>query len=294
MYRKFYRPPLVGIIAFVTVILAQPIGHSLFIVMRAFAGGSEVSDAFTSFSCGCVGFVLIWMGLKKEESSATWLGFIGAILVWTGWFEFTWEFFAHLFNVQPLYTAGGQVAMSPGLQIIQASGIIMFAFTLLYYLNCETRCSAFRWLHQHSRLGPGQASPAKKRDYARITAIETIVVIWFFYVVNLTLYDERILGSQHPVTYLVFFGFFIWAVYLNSRLIKYGRMAPAVRYAIPTTVITWLDIEVLSRWGMLDEFWLKPEEHALEMGLILAAFIVAGLGIYLTPERPQEEVNLQH
>jgi len=291
MYRKFYRPPLVGVIAFVAVILAQPIGHSLFIIMREFTGGSQGSDAFTSFSCGCVGFVLIWIGLKKKETSATWLGFIGAILVWTGWFEFTWEFFAHLLNVQPLYSVGGEVAMSPGLQIIQASGIIMFAFTLLYYFNRETRCTAFKWLHQRVHLDPGQASAAKKRDYARITAIETIVVIWFIYVVNLTLYDERILGVHHPVTYLVFFGFLIWAVYLNSRLIKYARMAPAVRYAIPTTVITWLDIEVLSRWGMLDEFWLKPEEYALEMSLILAAFLVAGIGIYMTPERSQEELD---
>ena len=58
--------------------------------------------------------------------------------------------------------------------------------------------------------------------------------------------------------------------------------------AIPTTIITWLDIEVLSRWGILKEFWLMPAEYAMEMGLVVAAFIIAGIAIYLTPERGEE------
>ena len=288
MLGKYYRPPFVGIIAFVTVIMAQPLGHTLFVMMKDLFGSAEETSFSASFVCGLIGFVLVWIGLKKQETAATWLGFVGAILIWTGWFEFTWEFFAHLLNVQPLYTSSGELAMSPGLQIIQASGILMFATTLLLYFNRETRCTAFKWIHKHGHMDPGKAGPGKGRDYARITALETIFVIWFIYVINLTLYDERILGAQHPVTYAVFFGFLIWAVYLNTRLIKYARMAPAVRYAIPTTIITWLDIEVLSRWGILDEFWLQPAEYALEMGLVVAAFIIAGIAIYLTPERGEE------
>jgi len=289
MLGKFYRPPFVGIIAFVTVIMAQPLGHSLFVVLQGVMGTPGEATFPASFLCGLIGFVLVWVGLKKKETAATWLGFIGAILIWTGWFEYSWELFAHLLNVQPLYAASGDLAMSPGLQVIQASGIIMIAVTTLLYFNRETRCTAFKWLHRNAHMNPGKAGAGKDRDYARITALETIFVIWFIYVVNLTLYDERILGIQHPVTYAVFFGFLVWAVYLNTRLIKYARMAPAVRYAIPTTVITWLDIEVLSRWGILDEFWLKPKEYALEMGLVVAAFVIAGIAIYLTPERGEEK-----
>ena len=290
MLGKYYRPPFVGIIAFITVLMAQPLGHALFVMMKDLFGSAEETSFWASFICGLVGFVMVWIGLKKKETAATWLGFVGAILIWTGWFEYSWELFAHLLNVQPLYTASGELAMSPGLQVIQASGIVMIATTLLLYFNRETRCTAFKWIHKHGHMDPGKASPAKDRDYARITALETIFVIWFIYVINLTLYDERILGAQHPVTYAVFFGFLIWAIYLNTRLIKYARMAPAVRYAIPTTVITWLDVEVLSRWGILDEFWLYPAEYALEMGLVVAAFIVAGIVIYLTPERGEERV----
>ncbi len=288
MLGKYYRPPFVGIIAFVTVLLAQPLGHTLFVLMKDIFGSAEETSFWASFICGLIGFVMVWIGLKKQETAATWLGFVGAILIWTGWFEYSWELFAHLLNVQPLYTASGDLAMSPGLQVIQASGIVMIATTLLLYFNRETRCTAFKWIHQHGHMDPGKATPAKDRDYARITALETIFVIWFIYVINLTLYDERVLGAQHPVTYAVFFGFLIWAIYLNTRLIKYARMAPAVRYAIPTTVITWLDVEVLSRWGLLDEFWLYPAEYALEMGLVVAAFVVAGIVIYLTPERGEE------
>ena len=291
MLGKFYRPPFIGIIAFVTVIMAQPLGHSLFVMLKTLFGSADGMSFSASFLCGLVGFAMVWVGLKKKETAATWLGFIGAILIWTGWFEFTWEFFAHLLNVQPIVNeVTGALVMGPGLQIIQASGILMFATTLLLYFNRDTRCTAFKWIHRHGHMNPGKASPGKDRDYARITALETIFVIWFIYVVNLTLYDERILGDEHPVTYATFFGFLIWAVYLNTRLIKYARMAPAVRYAIPTTIITWLDIEVLSRWGILDEFWLKPAEYALEMGLVVAAFVIAGIAIYLTPERGEETV----
>ncbi|MDG2319264.1 MAG: hypothetical protein P8L79_03295 [Rhodospirillaceae bacterium] len=291
MLGKFYRPPFIGIIAFVTVIMAQPLGHSLFVMLKTLFGSADGMSFSASFLCGLVGFAMVWVGLKKKETAATWLGFIGAILIWTGWFEFTWEFFAHLLNVQPIVNeVTGALVMGPGLQIIQASGILMFATTLLLYFNRDTRCTAFKWIHRHGHMNPGKASPGKDRDYARITALETIFVIWFIYVVNLTLYDERILGIEHPVTYATFFGFLIWAVYLNTRLIKYARMAPAVRYAIPTTIITWLDIEVLSRWGILDEFWLKPAEYALEMGLVVAAFVIAGIAIYLTPERGEETV----
>lgn len=290
MLGKFYRPPFVGIIAFVTVIMAQPLGHTLFVMMKDLFGSADETSFWASFLCGLIGFVLVWIGLKKQETAATWLGFVGAILIWTGWFEFTWEFFAHLLNVQPIINPEtGALVMSPGLQIIQASGILMLAVTVLLYFNRDTRCTAFRWLHKHAHMDPGKAGAWKDRDYARITALETIFVIWFIYVVNLTLYDERILGVHHPVTYAVFFGFLVWAIYLNTRLIKYARMAPAVRYAIPTTIITWLDIEVLSRWGILDEFWLHPAEYALEMGLVVAAFVIAGIAIYLTPERGEEK-----
>lgn len=289
MLGKFYRPPFVGIIAFVTVIMAQPLGHTLFVLLKGVLGSPDEASFTASFLCGLVGFAFVWVGLKKQETAATWLGFVGGILIWTGWFEYTWELFAHLLNVQPLYGPNGDLAMSPGLQIIQASGILMFAVTVLLYFNRETRCTAFKWLHRNAHMNPGKAGAGKDRDYARITALETIFVIWFIYVINLTLYDERILGIDHPVTYAVFFGFLIWAIYLNTRLIKYARMAPAVRYAIPTTVITWLDIEVLSRWGILKEFWLMPAEYALEMSLVVAAFIVAGIAIYLTPERGDEK-----
>jgi hypothetical protein len=289
MLRSLYRPPLVGILAFVTVIAAQPLGHSMLMVIRGLFHDSLAMEALASMLFGAVGFAIVWLSLHKQETSATWLGFIGGVIIWVGFFEFSWDFFARLLNVQPVLAEDGSGLMSPGIQMIQASGFALLVMLLFYYANRETRCNAFRWIHRFTHMNPGKANPGKDRNYGLITAIETVVVIWTLYVINITIVDPRIFGDHHPFTYAVFFGFLVWSVYLNYRLFKFARMAPAVRYAIPTTVITWLCVEMLSRWGLMTEIWIHPFDYAFEMTLVLAGFALAGVVIYLTPERGAEK-----
>ena len=112
-------------------------------------------------------------------------------------------------------------------------------------------------------------------NVARITAIETIYVIWTFYVLLMIAYDPVLFGNYHWFTYCIFFGSLIWSVFLFLRLIRINKIALAVRYAIPTVVIFWNSIEILGRWNFFEEIWIMPEEYSLELTLIFLAFIIA-------------------
>ena len=73
-------------------------------------------------------------------------------------------------------------------------------------------------------------------------------------------------------------------LFLFLRLIKINKIAPAVRYAIPTVVIFWNSIEILGRWNFFGEIWVMPEEYFFELILIFLAFITAFLISFFTSE----------
>jgi hypothetical protein len=68
-------------------------------------------------------------------------------------------------------------------------------------------------------------------------------------------------GSPSPR--MVFFA--IWAAYLIQRLWWFQRMAPAVRYAIPTAIIAYNINEILEKWGKMTEIWVQPQKYAMEI-----------------------------
>ncbi len=110
-------------------------------------------------------------------------------------------------------------------------------------------------------------------------------MLWFFYIVLLLVYDKTLLGDRHPVTYALFAGSLIWSLYLFIRLIKFSKMAMAVRYAIPTVIIFWNAVEILGRWNFFKEIWIEPMNYALEMGLIFFAFVIVTLLTLFTPKK---------
>ena len=141
-----------------------------------------------------------------------------------------------------------------------SSSIGVLMSTLAFFvLNRETRCNAFRWMHKNLHMPVGRATPNYQRNIATITAMEVIYITWFCYLVLLAIYDPAILGDKHPVTYAIFFANTAWAVYLLNRLAKFSRMTSAIRYAIPTAIITWNSVELLGRWRTLNEIWLRPQ-----------------------------------
>jgi len=95
-----------------------------------------------------------------------------------------------------------------------------------------------------------------------------------FLIVLLLVYDNRIFGDYHPVTYLVCFGSLLWSIYLFIKLIRITKLTYAIKYAIPTVIIFWNVVEILGRRNFFREIRIEPTKYALEMSLILAVFVL--------------------
>ena len=280
-FKKYYQAPLPAILALLIVYVWQGLGHTVMYLMEHRWFPNSVFLA--AFLLGILGAVLVWVGRDKAENAATLLGFIGGSLIWLSWIEFSFVYVADDVGVQPI--RWGAKDTLPEYRIMVSSAGVMFASLLFSFFNRDTRCNAFMWLHRRLGLNPGEKSPAAGRNLASIVAMETIYVTWFFYIYLLVIYNDRIFGTDHWVTAASCGFFLIWAIYLGQRLWWFQRMAPALRYAIPTAIIAWNVNEILEKWGHLEEIWVKPAEYAFELSVFAVALILTvGLAV-LSPAR---------
>ena len=283
MKLPIHNRPFIGILAFLIVLFTMPLGHALMIMVEKLLG--HAYQYYGAVLLGVLGTILLGVGAKSDkEAKATWLGFFGAILVWTGWVEFAFVWSAHHVGVQPL-VENGEIVTKPEYLIMPLSIGLLFSSMLYFLFNGTTRCNFFTWFRRRLKLKLPNANVEKKRNFAVITAMETIYIMWFFYILLLIVYDKSILGDQHPATYGVFVGSLTWSLYLFIRLIKFRKIAPAIRYAIPTVVIFWNAVEILGRWNFFYEIWIEPMNYVLEMALILMAFIVVSIAAMKTPKK---------
>lgn len=287
-----YRPPWVGLLAFILVFAVQALGHTVMIVMEdVWPGPGFVYES--AFAMGALGAVLLFYGMKsRNEVAATWLGFWAGTFLWTGWVEFSFVWNAAAFGVaDQVDKVTGEIA-TKGEYLVMMSSIGIMGSTLAYFLlNKETKCNFFLWFQRNLGLRVGKPNPAHERNFAAITALETIYVIWFFYLVLLFMYDEDILGEKHPVTYGIFFLNVIWAVYLFQRLMKFWKVTTAIRYGIPTAIVAWNAVEIGGRWHLFTEFWERPQEFAVEMSLMLAGIVIAAVLAARTPAHKKAELS---
>lgn len=290
-----YRPPYVGLLAFIIVFAVQALGHTVMIVMEDVWPG-EHYVLQSAFALGLFGAVLLWLGMRSEnEVSATWLGFWAGTLLWTGWIEFAFVWAGNYLGVPDLMDPNmpGEIATKAEYLVMMSSIGIMGATLVYFLLNPETKCNFFLYFQRNLKLKTGKPSKGYKRNFAAITALETIYVIWFFYLVLLFAYDESILGDRHPVVYGLFFLNTIWAVYLFQRLMKFWRVTTAIRYGIPTAIIAWNMVELGGRWHLFTEFWERPQEFGLEMSLFAAGIVIAGVLAVKTPAHKKAELSRQ-
>jgi hypothetical protein len=287
-----YRPPYVGLLAFVIVFVVQALGHTVMILMEDVFGHEYVLQS--AFAMGVFGAVLLFLGMRTEnEVSATWLGFWAGTLLWTGWIEFSFVWSADYLGVPDLMDkqVAGEIATKAE-YLVMMSSIGVFASTLAYFLmNKDSKCNFFLWFQRNAGLKTGKPSPGHQRNFASITALETIYVIWAFYLLLLFMYDENILGDRHPVTYGIFFLNVIWAVYLFQRLMRFWKVTTAIRYGIPTAIIAWNAVELMGRWHLFTEFWEKPWEFGLEMSLIAGGVAIAAWLAARTPAHMKSEIS---
>ena len=280
------RPPYIGLFAFLVVLFVQPLGHTI-MILNEILMGSEY-QYHTAAAMGLVGAYLLWLGMKRQgEVGATWLGFFAAILMWTGWIEFSFVAYANHLDVAPLIE-GGEVVTKPEYLVMPSSLGVMLATLAYFTFNRETRCNFFRWIHRHLKMGTGKPTRGLKRNFAAITALETIYLLWFFYILLLLLYDQAILGDRHPAVFAYLILNTVWALYLMRRLMRFSRIATAIRYAIPTAIIAWTSVEILGRWGFFTEIWVEPASYAMEMAAVSAA-IAAFTAITIFTPKPNPE-----
>jgi hypothetical protein len=277
-----HRPPYIGLMAFLIVFVVQALGHTVMIMMEEiWPGPGYVFES--AFALGALGAFLLWLGMRNpNEVSATWYGFWAGTFLWTGWVEF-----AFVWSGEDLGVADLMDPFKPGVIATKAEYLVMMSSigvlgsTLVYFLfNKETKCNFFIWFQRHLKLKTGKPNPQHERNFAAITALETVYVIWFFYLLLLFLYHKDFAGDRHPVTYAVFFLNVIWAVYLFRRLMLFWRVTTAIRYGIPTAIIAWNAVELGGRWHWFTEFWEHPQDYAwqlsaLAIGIVAAAWLAA-------------------
>ena len=290
-----YRPPWIGLVAFMIVFVVQALGHTVMIMMEdIWPGPGYVYES--AIGMGFFGALLLWFGMRNNnEVSATWLGFWAGTFLWTGWVEFAFVWSADTLGVPDLMDPLKPGAIATKAEyLVMMSSIGVMGATLVYFLfNKETKCNFFIFFQRNAGLRTGKPHPEHQRSFAGITALETIYVIWFFYLFLLFLYDDRFVGDRHPIAYAIFALNMIWAVYLFRRLMKFWKVTTAIRYGIPTAIVAWNAVELGGRWHLFTEFWEHPEDHTLKLTLLAAGIVIAAWLAARTPMHQKAEMARQ-
>jgi len=293
---RLWRPPFVGLVTTVLMLLAVGLGHA---VMRAIENALGHDNTYVaSIFIGFGGIVMLWYGVKsRRENFATWMGFGAGLVVWMAWVEFFYMYYGRKnFGLMPR-VENGVVTTEPEYLIMAATIGVLFAMLAWYIFDKDTRCNMFVWIQNRLGLRDGlgeRSKTARDRNYALITFMETFYVTWFMYAWNLLVFDPAFVGTGDSAFYAEAATMFLsitWGGFCFSRLIRYRRTSTALRYAIPTANILWISVELASRWGILTEIWLYPARYATELLLISAAFIVMAVMIYRAPKKPSEVGN---
>lgn len=270
------KKPWIGLLAALIVLFVIPVGHAVMVLVEHIWPSARFLAAGI---LGVAGVLLLAAGVYGNDKPvrASLLGFGGAMAVWTGWIEFSFVWVAHKLQVAPLMTATGEVATKPE-YLVMLSSLGLLGGMVLPFMFAPTRCQVFVWWQKVIGIRRVVSSQPTARPMATIVFLESISLVWFFYVVLLLVYDEEIAGEYHPATWMVAFGSLLWSLYLIRSLLRISEFSYALRYAIPTVIIFWNFIEVLGRWEILNELWIKPVEHWREntvIALILVSFLVS-------------------
>ncbi|MFZ4110425.1 MAG: hypothetical protein ACOYKQ_08155 [Polymorphobacter sp.] len=285
---RFYRAPFVGLLAFLAVLLANPVMHSIRVAARQLL--APAYDGLFNLALGVLGLAILLIGLRRgeDEVRGTLTGFAAGLLIWIGWASY-------LFSYNDVALGRPMMAITPeqsrplGVLFIQGSFGICVSTLLFFILNRDTKCNAFRWLHRKLHIKLGRAESGQQRNFCRITFIETIYVTWFCYGFSLFLGDQRFLGYHHPATYAIGIFLAVWSLYLVWKLTRFTRVMAALRYAIPTKALFWIAFgELGPRYHLYHEFWLHPLSNIKPMLVVLASFLVLiGVTAFM-PQRKQK------
>lgn len=275
---KEKKHSLIGFYAFMIVLFTMPLGHAAMIIMEKTLGPSSLTLA--AFLLGLVGMaVAIWGFYMKKDTPATFAGLFGALLVWTGWVEFTYVYYAHRYEVAPLIE-NGEVVTKPEYLILMSSVGFWAIVSTLYIFGTRTGCIFYSWIQKKTGISKHVDSlHSSVRNHSVTTFMETNMLLWTSYLVLMFAYDNELLGDRHPVTAFIAFGSLVWSAYLFYKLMKIKQIGYAIRYAVPTVIIFWTFVEILGRWDLFREIWIEPMKYSREM--IIMVVVMAIFAIFL-------------
>jgi len=193
--------------------------------------------------------------------------------------------------------APAEIATKGEYIVMMSSAGVMVAILMPLMMNRETKCNMFQWFQRRLGLRTGKPSRGYERNFGYITALETIYVLWFCYLMLLFLYDDKGtfgLSDRHPVA-IGFFGFLcFWSLYLINRLRQMWKVTTAIRYAIPTAIIAYSAYEILGRWGIGKDIWVEPGKYAWELSLFFGALIAVWIISALIPAHVKSLFDRDH
>ncbi|MBN8278994.1 MAG: hypothetical protein J0M16_00095 [Gammaproteobacteria bacterium] len=279
----WHHRPVVGLLALTAGLLGQWFRHAIFPLAETAFGPYYYASLL---ALGFAGAALVWRGLRQAEIPGTWKGYLGGLFIWVGWFEFGFHYFSDKFSV-PSYAASARLVSGPDLNLVMASFPAFCGIFLLYGLfNRQTRCNLMRWIHRNFHLDPGSPSPGETRSFARITALETLFVVWFCYAVWLFI---TYFGASMRILMVAYVAWALWFFYLVFRLVRIPQAGYAFRYGIPVGIIGWVLVATPSHMGLFPVIWLKPFEYPVST-LVASVVFVATVAVFATsggqPEGP--------
>ncbi|PIF06208.1 MAG: hypothetical protein CSA36_02915 [Draconibacterium sp.] len=281
--------PFTGIIAFFIVLFTMPLAHALMIFMEYVFGHEYVFHA--AIALGIAGIILLFWGmLSKRETIATMLGLFSSILVWTGWVEFAFVYYANRFNVTAIME-NGEVVTKPEYLIMPSSIGLWAIFMVYYFFGTKTGCTFFNWFQKRIRITHPKTLKPAIRNAAMTTFMELNMLLWTFYLVLLFVYDSAFIGDHSVGAHIVAYGMLLWSLYLFIKLLKKPKMAYAIRYAAPVVIIFWSFVEIMGRWGIFKEIWVEPMKYSLEMILFVVVIAILVLAVIIEDKRRKRKMQ---
>ena len=259
-----YAGHMTGLKAFLLIFLMMPLGHALMVVMNRLLVDQVWWGAFGLFAIG-IGLLAV----TRWTRSSAWQSFLGAfagVLLWTGAVEYGLLYAATVLDIGEVNGTAGEY------RLMMHTWSFLLLLLLYLVVHENVRCSLFIWMRRKLHLTRKAPVSGLVTNYGPRTAFEMASILWFFYVLLLLLYEEQLLGVHHPLTYATLVLSLIGSMWLLSRLVRIKDMGYAIRYAIPTVIVTWNVVEITAKWGVFEEPWITL--HPSIMAAICVAFVI--------------------
>jgi hypothetical protein len=263
---------MVGLKAFLVVLLVMPLGHACTVIALRLPPQGQIAVTII-----CVMLAAVVMYISRFIKSSAWDTFCGLIagtLLWAGLVE--------------IWVKLGAKAIGAEEQKVMELTLAIIIPLILYFLfNENTRCNLFISLRKGLHTQKGAVREIPIENWGPRTAFKMFTLIWMGHVVLFFAYDPDFFGTQSLFCKIFFISCLIGGTYLFYRLTKSEEMGFAYRYAIPTVVVIWSCIETLAKWKILSEPWIT-----LNPAFLILVVVIFVLTIVLI--RRAEKAKAKH